>query len=345
MVASRTGRLSPIEESVKLEGYEMLSDASPRDSVWDGHKKDAAYAGWVFKRAESPEKFHKRGKRMTDCAEQLIFQRGHNEDGEVTWRLEEARFCRVRSCPICQWRRCLLWKARFYKSVPELQKRHPKARWVFGTFTLKNCEIGDLRSTISAMNKAWDRFRKTLMFANVEGWIRTVEVTRNHVTGQAHPHFHVLFMVKSSYFKGTNYKSTEAWSEAWGKAMRVDYLPVVDMRAVRNGKGGKVVTNADADGLAGAVAEVIKYAAKPADLFVNLDWFIGFCEQVNRLRFIATGGTLKDVFKEEEADGEDLLLKSEHADEEDAEEDPKILARFDYIGKVKRYGRKLRGED
>lgn len=343
MVANRKNSVSPKESAVKLDGYEMLADASPRDSVWDTHKRDAAYAGWVFKREETPEKFHKRGQRMTDCAEQLVFGRGHNEDGEVTWRLEDARFCRVRNCPICQWRRTLLWKAKFFKSIPKLQESAPKARWIFATFTTKNCEVTDLRSTVQAMNKAWDRIRKTVLFNNVLGWVRTVEVTRNPISGTAHPHFHVLFMVKTTYFKGTNYKTSEDWAEGWQAAMRLDYLPVVDVRAVRSKSTGKVAKNSDVESLSGAVAEVIKYVAKPSDLFQNLDWFIEFCQQVHRLRFVATGGLLKDVFKEEEK-SEDLLLRDEESEEAEEQQEEKILARFNYIGKVKAYARKRSGD-
>ena len=75
------------------------------------------------------------------------------------------------------------------------------------------------------MNKSWHRLVKRKEFmAGVEGWIRTTEITRPKdpkdknkknkricpVTGNthAHPHFHVLLMVKSSYFTRHYVKSS-----------------------------------------------------------------------------------------------------------------------------------------
>jgi hypothetical protein len=29
--------------------------------------------------------------------------------------LSASRFCRVRTCPVCQWRRSLMWKAKAYQ--------------------------------------------------------------------------------------------------------------------------------------------------------------------------------------------------------------------------------------
>lgn len=335
MANCQAGSVSRKDPSVKQEGYQFLSDVSPKDKPWDQHKKDTAYSAWVFNREESPTNFNKKGERMAKCAEQLLFAMGHNDDGEIKWKLENARFCRVRTCPICQWRRSLMWKAKFYDAIPGLAAKHPGARWIFATFTVKNCEIGNLRKTIQGMNTAWDRMRKTQAFKNILGWVRTTEVTRNHKDGTAHPHFHVLMMVKSTYFKGTSYLTTADWAQFWQLSARLDYLPVVDVRGVRN-KAGKAATNTDIESLQGAVAETMKYAVKPADLHKNIDWFIEFCIQIHRLRFIASGGVLKEMFKDEDKE-EDLLLK----DETKAEEENFPLVKFNYQSSSARYARKI----
>jgi Replication protein len=76
--------------------------------------------------------------------------------GVLTLKLREARFCRVRHCPICQWRRSLMWLARFQTALPQLLVQHPTARFLFLTLTQKNVSIGELRLTLRDMTKAWE---------------------------------------------------------------------------------------------------------------------------------------------------------------------------------------------
>ena len=48
----------------------------------------------------------------------------------------------------------------------------------------------------------------------------------------AHPHFHALLLVKPSYFT-INYIKQGDWVEMWAKALRADYLPSVNVKAVK----------------------------------------------------------------------------------------------------------------
>ncbi|MEL6118032.1 protein rep, partial [Photobacterium sp. SP02] len=89
--------------------------------------------------------------------------------------------------------------------------------------TVRNCPIGDLRSTLQAMNSAWQRLKDRKEFRPVLGWVRTTEVTRGE-DGSAHPHFHALLMVPPSWFT-THYVKHSRWVELWADVMRLDYLP------------------------------------------------------------------------------------------------------------------------
>ncbi|WP_253297333.1 protein rep, partial [Vibrio cholerae] len=55
------------------------------------------------------------------------------ETGETRLRLRSAQFCRVRHCPVCQWRRSLTWQARIYHSLPKIVVDYPSSRWLFLT--------------------------------------------------------------------------------------------------------------------------------------------------------------------------------------------------------------------
>ncbi|MFZ5063913.1 protein rep, partial [Escherichia coli] len=76
-------------------------------------------------------------------------------------------------CPVCQWRRSLMWQARFYQSLPSIQQEQPKARWLFLTLTVRNCKVSELGDTLTAMNSAWNRLRLRKEFKPVLGWVRT----------------------------------------------------------------------------------------------------------------------------------------------------------------------------
>jgi plasmid rolling circle replication initiator protein Rep len=192
-----------------------------------------------------------------------------------------------------------MWLARFHAALPRVLEQHPTARFVFLTLTQRNVPVQELRTTLRAMNKAWERLAQRKSFGVTLGWIRTTEVTRAR-DGSAHPHFHVLLMVPSSYF-GKHYLSHGAWVEMWRRASRIEYSPVVDVRAVK-----QAIINGS--GILPAVRETLKYSVKPSDMKADAEWFLEVTRQLRKLRFIASGGALKGVLRPEEESEKDLLL-------------------------------------
>ena len=68
------------------------------------------------------------------------------------------------------------------------------------------------------MNKAWQRLIQRKLFPAI-GWLRSTEVTRGK-DGSAHPHFHCLLLVSSSYFSGKGYLKQNDWVEMWRSSLR-----------------------------------------------------------------------------------------------------------------------------
>ena len=103
--------------------------------------------------------FERYAKRIHECSGCLHFG-WSNKKKQVKrkLRLRRASFCRVRNCPICQWRRSLMWQARFYQSLPKIVEINPMARW-FLTLTVRNCAIEDLGVTLTKMNSAFQRLK------------------------------------------------------------------------------------------------------------------------------------------------------------------------------------------
>lgn len=227
-----------------------------------------------------------------------------------------------------------MWQARFYQSLPDLEQKHPNARWLFLTLTVRNCPVNELRATLQAMNKAWQRFIKRKEFKPVQGFIRTTEVTRSK-SGEAHPHFHVLLMVPPSYFKGGNYVRQSRWAEMWQECMQVDYMPMTNIQTVKNKDKADPRT-----GLQRAVAETLKYSVKPADMIDHPDWFLEMTRQVHKQRFVATGGALKDVLRVDEETQEQLILADSEAEQPD---DGQMIA-FNWRSRDRQYKRFPRGD-
>jgi plasmid rolling circle replication initiator protein Rep len=334
--------ISPIEGLVKTrEEYQDLSSLSKNDKVWDRHKLNSVQVAIIYGEVKEFEKY---SSRIGSCAGRLGFLPvSDKETGEISLKLREAFFCRVRNCPNCQWRRSMMWKAKFYEALPELIDSYPKARWLFLTLTVRNCDVTDLRKNIQEMNKAWGRLVLRTVWKDVVGWVRTVEITKSDSeAGNAHPHFHVLLMVRPGYFS-TGYVSAELWGKAWQEVMRLDYVPQVNVQAVRS--GGKLVKSVDVETMKEVVGEVLKYAVKPSDVLddeneeVASKWFIEMTRQTHKLRFIASGGALKDVFKDEKSNEELIHTEGDQPSEADEVEEGKLV--FSWNSSKKKYRRKL----
>jgi hypothetical protein len=216
-----------------------------------------------------------------------------------------------------------MWQARFLQVLPSIEAAYPKSHWLFLTLTLRNCEISNLRQTLQSMNEAWVRLIKRPEFAgNVQGWIRTTEVTRGQ-DDSAHPHFHSLLMVRPSYF-GKGYVTQSRWAELWQECARLDYRPVIDIRTVKARRGAP-----GEKPLRRALAETLKYAVKPSDM--HGEWLLELTKQVHRLRFLATGGVLRNMLRESDECERDLLL----LDGDGEGGDPALF--FDWRREIRRY--------
>jgi len=271
--------------------------------------------------------FQKLAGRMFMCALSLGFSWGKDSKDEnaLTLKLRVAHFCRVRLCLTCQWRRCLMWLARFYGALPRVHAKYPTARFIFLTLTQRNVPVGDLRQTLRLMNKAWERMAQRKGFKIVLGWVRATEVTRG-ADGSAHPHFHVVLMVPSNYFT-KNFLKQAQWAEMWREASRLDYTPVVDVRRADRSSDKR-------GGIHAAVRETLKYAVKPADLKADASWLFEITIQMRNLRFIASGGVLKNILRADDETEKDLLLLRDAGPS-----DEKASVFFGWHGKRKRYKR------
>ena len=210
---------------------EYLSDVSSRHKPWDVHRGEADDVTQIF--ANSLAASHQRyAERVENCAQVI----GFAHDPLATkknkrLKLQTAWFCKVRTCPVCQWRKSLQWQAKVYRALPVLRRDYPDTRFLFMTLTVRNCEVKDLRETLDLMRRAWVRLTQLRCWP-ARGWVRAIEITRSQRYRTAHPHYHCLLMVAPAYFQG-DYLKQDQWAELWRQCLRVNYRPVVDIRAVK----------------------------------------------------------------------------------------------------------------
>lgn len=307
--------------------YAYLTDLSPKDKPWDTHRTESRVVERFYRM--NPRYATYAGK-VEQCSRTLQFALMPTEgedSGDHRFKLYAARFCRLRHCPVCQWRRAMMWRARFFKALPRWQADHPSLVPVFLTLTVRNCAGDDLRHTVSEMSKGFRRLTQRKAWPMV-GWVRSLEVTRGK-DGTAHPHFHVMGWVKPGYFGG-NYIRQSEWQSLWQDCMRLDYAPIINIQRVK-ARGE--------DDISRAILEVLKYEVKPDELTKHPEWLFSITEQMAHIKAVSVGGELRAYLKEEEPED---LIHDEKLDEEQENllrEAPMI--RFDYMDELKRFAHLL----
>lgn len=257
-------------------------------------------------------KYLDKARRLAGCAPFAEFER--LPDGAL--HLHASSFCRVRLCPMCQWRRSLKLGAQVRQVVEAANAAHIAEygtawRWLMVTFTVKNVPADELGATIDQLHRAMNNLAKCKRWCGaVRGWLRATEVThctdkRKAAYDTYHPHIHALLCVPSSYFKRGYIKQKE-WADLWAHYAGTDYTPIVDVRTIKAEDGSSVQDLPAAEQAAAmgkAVAEVSKYASKPADYLVPSDPALSLRTvatldaMLHHRRMTSWGGILKDIAK------------------------------------------------
>lgn len=274
---------------------------------WQGKKRRSQLTAEHFDKAG----LERKAERMNECADTLVFK--STSEG---LKLYQAWFCKVRLCPMCNWRRSL--KIAYHnKRIVETINEREKVRWVFLTLTVRNTDAGSLPETIKAMFKGFQRLTNYKAFkTSVKGYFRALEVTKNRDPesesfGTYHPHFHVLLAVPHTYFKKKDlYITQDEWTSLWQKAMKIDYKPIVHIQRVKpkeklDDLKGYETQFKKAMKEQNAILEVSKYPVKDTDVIKgnkvtaeNMETVLALDNALANKRLIGYGGLLKQIHKE-----------------------------------------------
>ena len=278
--------------------------------------------------------YHGKAERLNSCSTHLEFN--CMEDGSR--QLAKGYFCQIGLCPICSWRKEMKVRVQLGKVVAELLVMD--YRFIFLTLTCKNVDAYELSSAIDALYTGIYRmFKLRPVKRAIDGYFRALEVTHdskrkitrdmyasaerrayydslglkmgdfNPNFNKYHPHFHVMIAVKPDYFKRKNglYISQEEWTDYWMQSLRVDYKPIVDVRAVKNAKDKGIL-------------EVAKYTVKDSEYIIKqdkpltLETVLVLDDALHHRRLIGYSGVMKKIHKQLNLDEDvraDVLLDEE----------------------------------
>lgn len=208
--------------------------------------------------------------------------------------LIKANFCRIRTCPMCIWRRSLRLYGEMYKTI-EYMEREKNSKFVFITLTQENCKFGKLRRIVDKMQSAFKQLMREKEFkSSCLGYVKIVEITVNPIRRDLHPHIHMIMSVPIEYgdikYEGM-YITKDRLIELWQKHMGLSYGPSVDIRRVQ-----------EIDGMPKpkAIGEISKYTFKDSvfDFVDILEKVLIEFESLKGLRVISFGGDIRKARRE-----------------------------------------------
>lgn len=274
---------------------------------------------------------YKKAHRVKECGEVLRFV----EDEQGHKKLAQTWFCHSRLCPLCNWRRAMKQSNQLTQILAEAVKQRKAGRFLFLTLTVENTTGKQLKNELRQMGRAIrDLMRYKKPAKNLLGYVRSTEVTVNHEADQPmyHHHMHVLLFVKSLYFKGSdNYISQSEWTGYWQRAMKLTYVPIVNVEAV------KPNVNRQKNSLLASAQETAKYQVKSKDILTNnqeqdLQVIDDLEQALAGSRQISYGGLLKEIRKHlqlEDVENGDLI--NTDSDDKQAEQVVReVVAKWDY---------------
>lgn len=248
----------------------------------------------------------KHARAVVECGSVLGFTK---PDATGKRRLAVANFCKVRLCPMCNWRRTLKIGGQLSQvfDVGELTKKYS---CLFLTLTVPNVPGAELRDTLKRLTHSFANYLKLKKIAKaVKGYARSVEVTYNRERDDFHPHIHTLLLVSKYYFKSRDYIREDDWRQMWRDAYNDQSITQVKIEKCYDRPRKKI-------------SEVAKYAVKDTDYLKGVPrskqveivkWLD---EALFKIRLVGYGGVIKELRKElclDDSEDGDLI----HTDKDD----------------------------
>lgn len=107
--------------------------------------------------------------RFFDCRRFLVYRWNRETQKQSLIRVHA---CGYPFCPMCGWERKQDLGRRAEIGTKRLQKAQPLLRWLDLLFTVRNCELDDLRRTAEAMNQGFRSITRSANWRDISTWRR-----------------------------------------------------------------------------------------------------------------------------------------------------------------------------
>ena len=224
--------------------------------------------------------YQKRAVDVNQCCDYIEYAQFTNQIQKVIGM----NSCKDRLHSACNYRRSLRTFAKLSQIIKSQDFIEKKYKFIFLTLTLKSVAPVNLKQGIDEIFYTFNKFLKNKRIKQVsKGFFRALEITFNKKTHTFHHHLHCIFVVNSSYFTSHEYIKQAEFAEIWRSSAGVDYMPVVDVRPIKN---------------FGGVAEVAKYSVSADDELLDSlsdDELIILRDNLTNRRLVGLGGVVRDV--------------------------------------------------
>lgn len=317
-------------DNVNKAGTPFLSAYAPQNGERLNERKGKGIrlAKLYYQQAErleggKAEAMKKRAGRVFGCSSHMEMAIG---SGGYGYNLYSHR-CKDRSCTTCQRVRAFILQSKIREITPQLiAQTNAKDGLIFGTLTVKNPLITELKDYLKIMSKAFARLMRRKEFNKIGvGGFRCFEVTRGESGADfCHPHIHFLLQVKASYFARNSplYINSDQWATAWTDCLKLEvektgrvfnyndypsgkaFVKILRVQAPdytrENRKYATVEMLQKQDQI---VNYVLKYTAKEDEnskkaLVKNDEWFFEYDKQIKNIRAISFFGIYKKLIAE-----------------------------------------------
>lgn len=235
--------------------------------------------------------------------------------------------CKDRNCVECQRVRAFILQQKIREITPQLiAQTNAKDGLIFGTLTVKNPLITELKDYLKIMSKAFARLMRRKEFKIGVGGFRCFEVTRGESGADfCHPHIHFLLQVKASYFARNSplYINSDQWAAAWTDCLKLEvektgrifnisdypsgkaFVKILRVQApdyTRENRKYATIETLQKDGDQ-VINYILKYTAKEDEnskkaLVKNDSFFFEYDKQIKNIRAISFFGIYKKLIAE-----------------------------------------------
>lgn len=241
----------------------------------------------------------KKVDKLLSCGDWVHGDIVQDNRGDKHLKITHANFCKVRLCPMCQWRRGAKCQTQMIQTLDHINRKSDFGiRYVFITLTVPNPDGDHLKEKIDQMQEGWktltNSYRK--MRRSMLGYYRSLEITYNPEADTYHPHFHAIVAVDIDYFNNPDkYIERDELLQAWRDAMDDQTISQVDIRAFKGTNLKQMLKS---------LQETCKYICKPSGLLNpdDMDTTARVVETVHlaieRRRLLSFGGIIAKARRE-----------------------------------------------